>query len=204
MNVHLFRTARTWNEQEKLYAAYNKSFPEGIYTLSKAEDRSKYIYRNVWLAVNRSIDLLLEHKYFDGKNLAAVGSSQGGGTAIALGGMNPKITVVAANVPAFCDHHGWKADRSCGWPQLHSKKKGKADNTAHYFDAANFALNIKVPAMFSAGYVDTTCSPSSVYAAYNNLQGPKQICQMPRTGHADTKEFQTGVVEFLNKNLTGK
>lgn len=205
MNVHNFRTAKTASEQKARYAAYNKSFPDKVYTRHNAEDRNKYIFRNVWLSVNRAIDLIFDLKEFDGKNLASVGSSQGGGTALALAGLNPRITAVVANVPALCDHHGWKVGRGCGWPGLHRAKKGKADDASHYFDAANFALNIKVPVLISAGFIDNTCPPSTVYAAFNNVQcKDKTIFPMYRFGHTSTAEFSKAATEFLDKHLLQK
>ena len=114
----------------------------------------------------------MELKEFDGKNFASAGSSQGGGTALAIGYLNKNITCVAANVPALCDHHARQAGRFAGWPQLLDHAKGKAfGEHAPYFDAANFAAYVKVPAVVSVGFFDTMCTPSSVYSAYNMLKG---------------------------------
>ncbi|MBO5721851.1 MAG: acetylxylan esterase, partial [Lentisphaeria bacterium] len=209
MNVHPYPTASTGAEQKKRYDEYNESLqtPQGInriYTMYKADNRDEYIYRKVWLALNRALEHVMTMKEFDGKNIAAVGSSQGGGSALALAGINSKVTCVVANVPALCDHGGWKAGRAPGWPHLHNNWKGKADAAAAYFDAANFAMNIKVPALVSVGYIDTTCSPSSVYAAYNNLTGKKSIYPMYRLGHTATSDFSKAASKFLNEQFSGK
>ena len=60
---------------------------------------------------------------------------------------------------------------------------------APYFDGANFARGIKVPVLMSVGYIDTTCSPSSCYAAFNNLAGEKTMYHMYRGGHIQEKPF---------------
>ena len=205
MNVHKFSTAATADEQKARYKEYNKTFEKNIYCYGMAYDREKYIFRNVWLAVNRAVDYVIANvKEFDGKHVAFVGSSQGGGTALALSYLNKNVTCTVANVPALCDHSGWKLDRLPGWPKLHGVWHGKADDAARYFDGANFASRIKTPVMMAVGFGDFVCSPSSVYAAYNNLQGEKSIFHMLRGGHYCDREFSLEVGKFLDKKLFGE
>jgi cephalosporin-C deacetylase len=47
--------------------------------------------------------------------------------------------------------------------------------TLSYFDAMSFAARCKVPALFSVALMDHVCPPSTVYAAYNQYGGDKQI-----------------------------
>ena len=74
-------------------------------------------------------------------------------------------------------------------------------NVAPYFDGATFASRIKVPTMISVGYVDTTCSPSSVYAAFNNLKGEKVIFPMYRHGHSISPDAGKAMQSFLSRQL---
>lgn len=39
--------------------------------------------------------------------------------------------------------------------------------TSKYYDVVNFARLIKVPGLYSWGYNDATCPPTSTYSAYN-------------------------------------
>jgi len=205
MNVHPFRTADTVKEQKALYAKYQKSFKNGqSYPRATAFDREKYVFRNAWLAASRAIDYLAGLPEYDGKNCASVGSSQGGGTAFALGYLNKNVTCTVANVPALCDHGGWKLGRMSGWPCLHESLSGKADKVSPYFDGAHFASGIKHPTLVSAGFVDMVCVPSSVYAAYNQLQGAKEMFHMYRQGHTVTTDFRKKATEFLDKQLSKK
>lgn len=204
MNVHLYPTATTAAEQKKRYADYNQKSDKGRYCFDKANDRDKFHYRKVWLSVNRAVNYVMTLPEFDGKNIAAVGSSQGGGSALALTYLNPKVTCTVSNVPALCDHFGWKAGRAPGWPLLHKTWQGGADKTAPYFDGANFAAFIKTPVIMSVGYIDVTCSPSSVYSAYNSLKGEKTMFPMPRTGHAATPEFAKAASKYVQKVFSGK
>lgn len=199
MNVHPYPTMKTSPEMSKLYKDMNSKLTTKAYQHEFAWDRDKYVYRKVWSALSRAIDYVAQLPQFDGKHFAASGNSQGGGTALAMGYLNKNITCVAASVPALCDHGGYLAKRQSGWPRLHKSLKGRADKTAPYFDGANFTAKIKVPTIITVGYIDRTCSPSSVYAAYNNLKSPvKQIFPMYLNGHRSSPQGFRALTKFLN------
>ena len=52
-----------------------------------------------------------------------------------------------------------------------------------YFDGINFAARIDAPALVSAGLMDDICPPRTVFAAYNHLQGLKEIRVYPYNQH---------------------
>ena len=59
---------------------------------------------------------------------------------------------------------------------------------AREYDAASFAKRIKnADCLLSTGFIDTTCAPTSVYVAYNNIPSAhKIIVNMPESGHRGT------------------
>jgi cephalosporin-C deacetylase-like acetyl esterase len=73
------------------------------------------------------------------------------------------------------------------------RTKEKLESAA-YYDVVNFARRIKVPGMYSWGFNDETCPPTSTYAAYNSITAPKQLVIALETGHWQVKE-QTDVVD---------
>ena len=196
MNVHKFPTADNAKEQKARYAASQKI---SYYPHRGAGDRSKYFFYSTYVGIDRVINHIAAMPEWDGKHMVIDGSSQGGGSALILSGLNKNITALAANVPALCDHGGSKTGRSSGWPRLDRQKN--ADAFAPYFDAANFARFIKVPALVSCGFIDTTCSPSSVYAAYNQLKGDKQMVHVPLEGHTVSKAYTAIRNDFVAKHL---
>ena len=203
MNVHLFPVQKTVAEQRKKYASYNKTFAAGVYYRESAGVKENYIYARVWPAVSKAMDYVAKLPEFDGKHFAASGNSQGGGTALALAYLNKNVTCVASSVPALCDLQGDLLSRQAGWPQLNKVfKDGKRKGIIAYFDCASFAKRIKVPAIVSVGYVDLTCYPTSVLAAYNNLKGEKKLLPMYRSGHRITPEAKKEMSRFLDKHLT--
>lgn len=186
MNVHKYPTVMDASKMRELYAEQRKRM---YYPIDQAEDRDHYFFRNVILGVDRMISYVAGLPQWDRKHFVDDGSSQGGGMALIMAGFNKNITAAAANVPALCDHGGVYAGRQAGWPQLINDSRPKAAEVAPYYDAANFARFISCPVIVSVGFIDTTCAPSSVYAACNQIKAPKKIFNMPCTGHAVIKPY---------------
>ncbi len=151
------------------------------------DDRQKSFFRPAILACERAIDYLAGRPDFNGKDLAVTGGSQGGGLAIITAGLDPRVTLLAASVPALCDHAGLAQDRVSGWPQWLRRAKGeraeKVLETSAYFDAVNFARKFKGKTLMSVGFLDTACPPTSVYAAFNVLPEPKVMIANPHLRH---------------------
>ena len=47
----------------------------------------------------------------------------------------------------------------------------------------NFARQLKVPGIYTLGFNDETCPPTSMFAAYNVIDAPKELFIVPETGH---------------------
>jgi cephalosporin-C deacetylase len=153
------------------------------------ENRDTIYFRGMVLRLIRALDYLASRPEWDGKVLVAIGHSQGGGQALMAGGIDDRVTLIATGVPALCDHGGRAAGRVNGWPKLvptgpDGAPELEALRASRYVDAVNFASRCKAEAIMSVGFIDMVCPPSSCYAAYNCLQGPKQIINEPLMGHA--------------------
>lgn len=175
------------------------------YNRRNADSREQFYFRNMFLRVQRALDFVKSIPEWDGKNLIVSGSSQGGAQSIVAAGMDPQVTLMFASVPALCDHGGILAGRESGWPRLISLKDGKPVDekivkTAPYFDCAFFAKRIKADAYFTVGLVDRTCVPTSVYAAFNNIPGKKEISVYPDKGHVglSSKGFEASLKKILD------
>ena len=199
MNVHQYDPP-TDNpvETKKIYDALNKPL---TYCHHGAPDRDKYYFRKSILGINRAINWLAERPDVDKARFAMYGSSQGGAFTLIMSGLNKNITAASANVPALCDHAGYKLDRNPGWPRLVANDDPEKLKMSGYFDTVNFARSITCPVIVSVGFIDTTCSPSSVYAAYNTIQAPKMIFNEPDMGHSQSKRFGAYQLEWLKGKL---
>ena len=158
------------------------------------EDRMTYYFYRVFLGCVRSVDYLTSLPKWDRKHMIVNGSSQGGALSLVTAGLDPRITALAANVPAMCDHSGRDFGRPSGWPQLAPMgKDGKLDPkvlaVSAYYDAVNFAKKFNGPAIVGVGLIDNVCPATTVYAAYNVLRGPKRMDIAPLMGHAQSKSY---------------
>lgn len=146
-------------------------------------------FLGMFLRVKRAIDFICMQPEWDGKNLFLSGSSQGGYQTLAGAYLDSRVTAIAVGVPAGSDLTGSLCGRVRGWPLADAildptTPEGETElRTVRYFDNMNFAAHIQIPAIFSVGYVDGTCKPSTVYAVYNAYAGPKQMLDNPRMGH---------------------
>ena len=128
-----------------------------------------------------------------------------GGLSLILAGLDPRVKLVAANVPALCDHSGLAHDRISGWPQwlrrARGEKNSKIERTAAYFDAVNFARKFKGQALVGVGFLDTACPPTTVYSAFNVLPETRTMIASPRMGHGTDPRYGAARQAFWKKNL---
>jgi cephalosporin-C deacetylase-like acetyl esterase len=158
------------------------------YATRGRESRETVYFLGMFLREIRALDFLTAQPEWDGRTVVVFGGSQGGAQAFAAAGLDSRVTFFAALVPAMCDHTAAVVKRVAGWPKLVPKgENGKPDakvlEAARFYDAMNFATRTKAAAFVTVGFIDVTCPPTSVYAAYNALQVPKEIFNDPPSTH---------------------
>lgn len=165
------------------------------------DNRDRYYYRRVYLGCVRANDFLTSLPNWDGTNLAVTGGSQGGALSIVTAGLDPRVKGLAAYYPALSDVTGYLHNRAGGWPHMFRDTEGprayrSADNikTTQYYDVVNFARRVKVPGLYTWGFNDETCPPTSMYSAYNVIPGRKELLLALETGHNNVPE-QVAVVQ---------
>ena len=177
----------------------------GRYNHSQKEDREKYYYKDVYIRVLRSLQYVKSLPEWDGKNLIIIGGSQGGAQAIVAAALDLDVTLCRALVPAMSDHSGVLAGRQSGWPRACETADGKPDTqkafeNMAYYDDVFFGRRIKCPIYTCTGFIDTVCSPTSVYAFYNNLPEStfKSMTTTPTAPHtAGEKYFGAALDKYL-------
>ena len=187
MNVHKYEVSDVPGEFRRQYEEYNRKLGH-LYCFDHSDDRDRYHYRNVILGIDRAIDFVSALPEWDGTHLVIDGFSQGGALALILAGFNRRITAAGAAAPALCDHGGYRFERQPGWPRL-VKNNPDSESVAPYYDAGNFAARIRVPVLALTGFIDTTCPPGSVYAAFNRIDAPKKMVHAPRHSHTSPGLF---------------
>ncbi|MBA2619925.1 MAG: acetylxylan esterase [Acidobacteria bacterium] len=176
------------------------------YMYDGLDDKNTYYYRRVFLGCLRANDFLASLPQFDGKNLGVMGGSQGGALSIMTAALDSRVKGLAVWVPALADLTGYIFGRAGGWHHAFKDEKNRTKEkieTSKYYDTVNFARRVKVPGIYTFGYNDETCPPTSMFAAYNSVVAPKKLILALETGHALTNEQTARIndwIEFLLKN----
>jgi len=166
-----------------------------------------YYYRRVFTDGVRAVEAVRDHPAVDAERIAVTGGSQGGGITIAVGGLEPGVSVVMPDVPFLC-HYRRATEISDSAPyneiarylKIHRDKIDVAFKTLSYFDGVNFAARSHAQALFSVGLMDLICPPSTVFAAYNHFAGPKDIKIYQYNEHEGGGNYQTvEKVRFLTQ-----
>ena len=187
---------------ESYYAEQNAGALKD-YRYQGRESREKSYFTGMFLRLVRALDVLVARPEWNGRHVVVYGSSQGGYQAIVASGLDARVTFYAAGVSAGCDHTGMLVNRIAGWPKFvaldpSGKPEPASLETSRYIDAVNFASRSKAAGCaLTVGFIDTTCPPTSVYAAYNNINVPKAIYDDIPSGHSQSKEasaFMQGAV----------
>jgi cephalosporin-C deacetylase len=171
------------------------------------DNRDRYYFRRVYLGCLRANDFLTGHPKWDGATLAVTGGSQGGALSIVTAALDRRVRGLAAYYPALSDVTGYLENRAGGWPHMfradgpQSHRSPEKIETTRYYDVVNFARRIKVPGLYTWGFNDETCPPTSMYSAYNVIPGPKKLLLALETGHNNVPEQVAEVDAWLQAFL---
>jgi len=174
------------------------------------ENRDRYYYKRVYLGCVRANDFLHSLPQFDGVNLGVTGGSQGGALSIVTAALDPRVKYLGAYYPALSDVTGYLNGRAGGWPHLFDKNNLAFNNskekieTVGYYDVVNFARQLKIPGMYTWGFNDETCPPTSMYASYNVITAPKSLFLALETGHWTYPEQNEKMNNWIVEKLKGK
>jgi len=189
LNAHGLPNGRSKEFYASLKANEYRGYP---YWGRRSREESYFL--GMFLRVLRAIDFLAAQPEWDGRTIIVRGNSQGGAQALAAAGLDERVTFFAAGVPAMCDHSGALTKDPAGWPgfiKLDGAGKPvdqRIVETSRYFDAVNFMRRTRAEGFFTVGFIDTTCRPTTVYAAYNTLETRKEIFNDIAVGHTNTPE----------------
>jgi cephalosporin-C deacetylase-like acetyl esterase len=176
------------------------------YMVSGLENKNEYYYRRVILGSLRANDFLSSLPQFDGTNLGVMGGSQGGALSIMTAALDSRVKGLAVWVPALADLTGYIYGRAGGWHHAFKEERNRTPDkieTSKYYDTVNFARRLKVPGIYTYGFNDETCPPTSMYAAYNIITAPKSLLLALETGHTLTNEQSERINKWMESVLRG-
>lgn len=154
------------------------------------EDPTDYYYRRLYTDAVRAVQTIRSLPEVDELRIAVVGESQGGTLALAAAALSPDVSAVVAHVPFLCDvRRATRITNSTPYHELgrylatHRGSSERVFATLGYFDGVSLARRITAPAWLSAGLMDATCPPSTVFGAFHELAGPKSMALWEYNGH---------------------
>ncbi len=160
-------------------------------------DIRDYYYRRLFTDAVRAVDAARELDGVDPERVVVAGVSQGGGTALAVSGLAEGLAGVMPDVPFLChirrgievadtDPYG----EVVRYLSVHRNHVDAVHRTLSYVDGALHARRAVAPALFSVALQDTTCPPSTVYAAFHAYTGEKEIVVYPYNRHEGGQAYQ--------------
>jgi cephalosporin-C deacetylase len=172
-------------------------------------DPATYYYRRLMTDAVLAIDAARDLPIVDPDRIVVIGASQGGGLALTVAGLAEGLAGAIVDVPFLThfrralevtDQHPYAELRL--YLRTHRREEERVFRTLSYFDGRSFAARATVPAMFSVGLEDEITPPSTVFAAYNEYAGPKEIRVWPFSGHeASEHEHTVERLEFAARHL---
>jgi cephalosporin-C deacetylase len=167
-------------------------------------------YRRLFTDAARAVETAAELPGVDASRLVTTGKSQGGALSLAAAGLvADRVSAVVAGVPFLCDIRravtitdSFPFQEIVQFLRANPEKAPQTFATLDHFDVVNLARRVTAPALLSTALMDGVCPPSGVFAAYNELQGTKEIEVFEWDGHDGGRtHFDVKALEFTAKHV---
>lgn len=184
--------AQLWKIDGPDFLTWHIANPEGSY------------YQGAYVDVVRGIDYLCSRPDVDPDRIGAMGTSQGGGIALAVGALDPRVKAVVARVPFLCDMRRAAAiDGSLINTLLKKYNALTPENlrTLDYVDPANLVHRLQTPTLVNAGGKDTAVPAETIQALYDRLPGIKAFAFFPDATHTCPLEVYQMGWDWMERHL---
>lgn len=167
-------------------------------------------YRKVFLDTAQLAGIVMGLPEIDENRVVATGDSQGGALTLACASLEPRIRMIAPMYPFLCDFKRvWDMDLDKGaydelrwyfksFDPLH-EHENEIFNTLGYIDIQNLTKRIQAEVLWGIGLIDTTCPPSTQFAAYNNITSKKEMLIYPDFEHERLPGFDDKAYMFFSR-----
>ena len=151
-------------------------------------------YRDVFLDTAMLARIVMDMDEVDETRVAAKGGSQGGALTLACAALEPRLKLALPVYPYLSDYKRvWEMDLAKGayeglryyfrhFDPRHEREE-EIFTKLGYIDVQFLAPRIKARVIMSTGLMDTTCPPSTQFAAFNKITSEKEVVIYPDFGH---------------------
>lgn len=177
------------------------------------QDPEGYLWHRLFTDAHHAVEAAATLPQVDASRITVTGVSQGGGMTIAAAALNHRVIAAMPDVPFMCHLQRAVGLTDAGpYPEVvrflhtHRDEAEQVMRTLSYFDGAALARRAQAPALFSTGLMDTTCPPSTVFAARNKwgeladavaapgtVTSPRPVAEIrvyPYNGHEGGEAYQ--------------
>lgn len=173
-----------------------------------ADRPEKLLYRSIFLDCAQLAGIIMSMPEVDETRVGAAGGSQGGGLTLACAALEPRIKRAAPIFPFLCDYKRvWEMDLVSGAYQelqtyfkyfdwLH-EKEDETFTRLGYIDCQHLAPRIQAEVLMFTGLMDSTCPPSTQFAAFNKIKSPKDVVIYPDYGHESLPRAADRTLDFM-------
>jgi cephalosporin-C deacetylase len=185
---------------------------QGLLMRGLDDDPQDLLFRHIFLDCVQLAGIVMSFPEINPSRLGVLGASQGGGLALACAALEPRISRVASVVPFFCDfRRAWEIDvgelpTELGYQELkgyfrrfdptHQRESAIFDRLG-YIDLKNLSERIRASVLWTTSLLDTTCPPSTQFAAFNRISTPKEMRIYPDFGHEAIPGVNDANFEFM-------
>lgn len=173
---------------------------------------SDLLCRDMFLDTAQIARVVMALDYVDETRVAVSGGSQGGALSLACASLVPEIKLCAPIYPYLCDYKRvWEMDLAKGaYEGIRYYLRSFDPTHEHideffmklgYIDLQFLAPRIKAKVYMSTGLMDTTCPPSTQFAAYNKITAEKSVEIYPDFGHEGLKGSDERIYKFIVNNI---
>ena len=165
-------------------------------------------FRQVFLDTAQLARLVMAFPEVDPDRVCALGMSQGGGLVLACAALEPRIRRLTPLCPFLCDYQRvWEMDLALNaYAELKTyfrlfdpqhEREQEVFERLGYIDCQHLADRIRGETLMAIGLMDDICPPSSQFAAFNKIQGPKAHTLYPDFAHEVYPGFLDKAFQFL-------
>ena len=168
--------------------------------------------RDLFLDTAMLARIVMGLDFVDETRVGVTGGSQGGALTVACAALVPSIKLCAPIYPYLSDYKRvWEMDLNKGayeglryyfrnFDPTHAREE-EIFTKLGYIDIQFLAPRIKAKVMMATGLMDTTCPPSTQFAAFNKMNTEKQMVVYPDFGHENLKGHDDLVFRFMSELL---